>query len=938
MIQAIGLTSTPRRKRLPSVDDLTFEACPGKVTVLLGPAGSGKSEALRLMLQLLPGRGVALFRGRSVHRIPHPAREIGVLLGDVPGHPARTARGHLRMLTAVAGVPLERADDVLDVVGLSGLDHHRLGDFSLGMDRRLGIAAALLGDPHTLVLDEPARGLSPREASWLNGLLRGYAEQGGLVLTTSRDPKEAARIADRVISVDGGRLVADQDAKDFAKTRLRPRVAVRTPHAERFAAVLTQEARSAERSRRGRGVVEVVCDGGSRVSVYGSNCAAVGESAYRHGILVHQLAEEIGDTGDSHRPGPLARADGRASGEVTGVRTEGLPAGMNSVRLAGSEVRGGGAVTLVEPARIDCEVEVAVETEGDHATEDESEPQPQSQPLLQPEAESEVGLRGVSVSGTAAGHVSVPAPGVPDRVDAVETDARTDAETVAGLGFSNFASSDSGPNPGPSSGGGGRGDGDGHRKGSEAVVDAETEGGGIRSEEAPGLDERLGESEQAGHRDDSEGALVPAAMGEGDGDEESRHSATSATPLAAASHVSAVSDISTASSATSVSVPSGDLTDPPSNEALEDPATSETSASPPPTPPSRPSPSPVAPNSPATPATSTPPAASAPSAPTSPAPSDIRPDGRMSAGLPPRLSAARRPGPVAPVRYELRRLFGVRTPWLVLVSALLSALAVALVVARVGGGATSEHAAGLSPAVKLLTGWPPGSPFFVPPAALAAGLLGALAFGQEFRYPALVPAHVPVPRRLGLLGAKLLVSAGTAVALCLVTAVVNGAALTLLYGMDSGALTFPAGTFDLSSLSGLLVPVGPSGSGETGLSLGAQVAVVLMLCIGCGWAGVLAAGTSRSTAAGAAAVVAVPLLVAPMVRKLLGGPGAQSLEGLPERLRSTMLVPWPSGAEQWFAVVLRIGAQPVGRALALSLTVLLCVYVLTSLRGRPRQR
>ncbi|WP_344568282.1 hypothetical protein [Streptomyces axinellae] len=303
--------------------------------------------------------------------------------------------------------------------------------------------------------------------------------------------------------------------------------------------------------------------------------------------------------------------------------------------------------------------------------------------------------------------------------------------------------------------------------------------------------------------------------------------------------------------------------------------------------------------------------------------------------LPPRLPVARRSGPVAPVRYELRRLFGVRTPWVVLGLALLSALAVAVVVARAGGDATDEHVAGLSPAMKLLTGWPPGSPFLVPPAALAAGLLGALAFGQEFRYPALVPAHVPVPRRLGLLGAKLLVSAGTAVALCLVTALVNGAALTLLYGMDSGALTFPAGTFDLSSL---LVPVGPAGAGAAGLSIGAQVALVLMLSIGCAWAGVLAAGVSRSTIVGTAAVVAVPLLVAPLVRKWLGGPGAQSLEGLPERLRSTMLVPWPPGAEQWFTVVLRIGAQPVGRALALSLTVLLCAYALTSLRGRPRHR
>ncbi|KOG90359.1 ABC transporter ATP-binding protein, partial [Streptomyces varsoviensis] len=110
MIQAIGLTSVPRRHQPPAVDDLTFEAPSGRVTVLLGASGAGKTSALRLLLRLDPGRGVALFRGRPLHRIPHPAREIGVFLGDVPGHPGRTARGHLRMLSAAVGVPAERAD------------------------------------------------------------------------------------------------------------------------------------------------------------------------------------------------------------------------------------------------------------------------------------------------------------------------------------------------------------------------------------------------------------------------------------------------------------------------------------------------------------------------------------------------------------------------------------------------------------------------------------------------------------------------------------------------------------------------------------------------------------------------------------------------------------------------------------------------------------
>ncbi|MDI9887896.1 ATP-binding cassette domain-containing protein [Streptomyces sp. HNM0645] len=157
MLQAIGLTSTSRRYLAPAVDDLTFEARPGDVTALLGARGSGKSTALRLMLGLEEGRGVTYFRGRPLHGIASPAREVGVLLGDVPGHPARTARGQLRMLCAAAGVPVSRADDMLDLVGIAALRDARLGSLSLGMDRRLGLAAALVGDPHTLLLDAPSR-------------------------------------------------------------------------------------------------------------------------------------------------------------------------------------------------------------------------------------------------------------------------------------------------------------------------------------------------------------------------------------------------------------------------------------------------------------------------------------------------------------------------------------------------------------------------------------------------------------------------------------------------------------------------------------------------------------------------------------------------------------------------------------------------------------
>ncbi|WP_333738320.1 ABC transporter ATP-binding protein, partial [Streptomyces sp. IBSBF 2806] len=306
MIQAFGLTSNSRKALPPAVDDVSFEARAGRVTVLLGASGAGKTTVLRLMLELQQGRGLAHFRGRPLHRIAHPSREVGVLLGDVPGHPARTVRGHLRMLCAAAGVPVRRADEVLEVVGLVSLRDERLGSLSRGVDRRLGLACALLADPHTLVLDDPADGLSGRESRWLFGMLRAHAAQGGTVLTTTADPKEAARTADRVVTLDRGRLVADQEAVDFARTRLRPRVAVRTPHAVRLAALLTQEARAGRRS------VEVVQEDGNRLSVYGSTCAHVGETAFRHGVLVHQLADETGDMGPGAGVGPAASVPVRA--------------------------------------------------------------------------------------------------------------------------------------------------------------------------------------------------------------------------------------------------------------------------------------------------------------------------------------------------------------------------------------------------------------------------------------------------------------------------------------------------------------------------------------------------------------------------------------------------------------------------------------------------
>ncbi|MEU1228515.1 ABC transporter ATP-binding protein [Streptomyces sp. NPDC005828] len=342
MLQAIGLTSTPRRDRPPAVDDLSFEARPGTVTALLGSRGSGKTTALRLMLELEPGRGITYFRGRPLHRIGHPPREVGVLLGDVPGHPSRTLRGQLRMLCAANGLPAARADELVRTVGLAGLERRRIGTLPIGADRRLGLAAALLGTPHTLLLDEPAAGLSVPESAWLHELLRAHAAEGGTVLYTTEDPKDAAGNADRVVTLDGGRLVADQDAVEFARTRLRPRVVVRTPHAARLAAVVTQEARAARRP------VEVVAEDGNRLSVYGTDCAAVGDTAFRHGVPIHRLADERGGDGGTAQARRTGEGEGAGKSETSAVSS---PDAGEATKEGRRRRRGAGRRPMRSPLR-----------------------------------------------------------------------------------------------------------------------------------------------------------------------------------------------------------------------------------------------------------------------------------------------------------------------------------------------------------------------------------------------------------------------------------------------------------------------------------------------------------------------------------------------------------------------------------------------------------
>jgi ABC-2 type transport system ATP-binding protein len=196
------------------VDDLSFTVEPGRVTGFLGPNGAGKSTTFQLMLGLVLGGGRTLFDGRPYRELANPLREVGAVLDAHAFHPRRSARDHLRMLAAAAGVADRRVDEVLDRVGLGAVAHRPAGGFSLGMAQRLAVAAALLPDPRALLLDEPANGLDPHGVAWLRALLRAAARDRA-VLVSSHLLAEMQLLADHVLVIGRGRLLADAPLREL---------------------------------------------------------------------------------------------------------------------------------------------------------------------------------------------------------------------------------------------------------------------------------------------------------------------------------------------------------------------------------------------------------------------------------------------------------------------------------------------------------------------------------------------------------------------------------------------------------------------------------------------------------------------------------------------------------------------------------------------------
>jgi ABC-2 type transport system ATP-binding protein len=214
-----------------AVDDLSFTVQPGIVTGFLGPNGAGKSTTMRMILGLdRPTAGRATVNGKVLSEHRAPLREIGSLLEAKAIHPKRSARNHLRALAATTRIPNSRVDEVLDIVGLSDVADRIAGGFSLGMGQRLGIASALLGDPATVMLDEPVNGLDPEGILWIRHLLKGLADEGRTVLVSSHLMSEMALMAERFVIVGRGRLIADVSASELAAMSSGDRVYVRTPN------------------------------------------------------------------------------------------------------------------------------------------------------------------------------------------------------------------------------------------------------------------------------------------------------------------------------------------------------------------------------------------------------------------------------------------------------------------------------------------------------------------------------------------------------------------------------------------------------------------------------------------------------------------------------------------------------------------------------------
>lgn len=276
MIEATNLTK--RYGDRIAVDDVTFTVTPGVVTGFLGPNGAGKSTTMRLILGLdAPTDGSVIVNGRPYRDHVAPLTEVGALLEARAIHTGRTAFNHLLTLAQTHGIGQARVEELIDLVGLRDVADKRVKSFSLGMGQRLGIASALIGDPHTLILDEPVNGLDPEGIHWIRTLLKRLADEGRTIFVSSHLMSEMAQTAERVIVVGRGRIIADTTMSDFIRSASSEHVRVRSPEAARLAELI-----------HGDGI-EVLPLDESTVEVRGVTSEHIGALAAQSGIVLYEL-------------------------------------------------------------------------------------------------------------------------------------------------------------------------------------------------------------------------------------------------------------------------------------------------------------------------------------------------------------------------------------------------------------------------------------------------------------------------------------------------------------------------------------------------------------------------------------------------------------------------------------------------------------------------
>ncbi len=307
MIQVRNLTK--RFGKVLAVDDLSFDVQPGRVTGFLGPNGSGKSTTMRCMVGLdRYEHGETTFGGRRYRQLQAPLHEVGILLDAGYVHPARSGRNHLRWLAASNGIPTARVDEVLRLVGMTEVADRKLRGYSLGMKQRLGLASTLLGDPATIILDEPANGLDPEGIRWIRDFLRHYADQGRTVLVSSHLLSEMSLMAQDLIVIGGGRLIQQSSVKDFVAKHATSWVRVRSPQLP----VLI------DAMHRAGATVKLVGDAAApdAADVQGLTIEAVGETAHGAGITLHELSDQTESLEDAFLAATAASQEYRSGGTL----------------------------------------------------------------------------------------------------------------------------------------------------------------------------------------------------------------------------------------------------------------------------------------------------------------------------------------------------------------------------------------------------------------------------------------------------------------------------------------------------------------------------------------------------------------------------------------------------------------------------------------------